>query len=190
MGASQTQAGSRRCSYSDPWRTCGMRSSFLFQVVALDSARVVIGSSRRPGVSELASALRARPADPVLVAEDRSARGVRDQSGPEPRSVRAGSAAERRTVDNSGHERTPNVHRNRRSSHLQDPDLGRRRPSMWSSSLPNHAVMILGGDPFFASVGLPTLRPPRLVALARPAPAPDTCEPPAHRQPAVGAWPR
>jgi hypothetical protein len=78
---------------------------------------------------------RARPADRSLVAEDRSAGGVRDQTGPEPRSVRAGSAAEGRTVDNSGQERTPNLHRNRRSSHLQPPDLGRRRQAKWSSSL-------------------------------------------------------
>ena len=39
---------------------------------------------------------RARPADRSLVAEDRSARGVRDQTGPEPLMlVRGGSATDR-----------------------------------------------------------------------------------------------
>jgi hypothetical protein len=40
----------------------------------------------------------------------------------------------------------------------------------WSSSLPTHAVMILGDSPLFASVELPAPRPPRLGAPARPAP--------------------
>src|SRR5215216_4902528 len=53
--------------------------------------------------------------------------------------VRAGSAAEWQTVDNGGQERSLDVRQTRRSLHLQPPDLGRRRPVQWSSSLPNHA---------------------------------------------------
>ena len=61
---------------------------------------------------EQKSALRARPADWSLVAEDRSAGGVRDWTGPDPRSVlgpwRTGTTGAR-TVTN-GHQR-PSDHR-------------------------------------------------------------------------------
>src|SRR4029450_4617257 len=50
--------------------------------------------------------------------------------------VRAWSAADRQTTDNSGHQRSGDVCRNRRSLDLQPPDLERRRGVMWSSSLP------------------------------------------------------
>ena len=50
--------------------------------------------------------------------------------------VRAGSAADGQTMDNSGHERALTDRRNRRSSDLQAPDLWRRRRPQWSSSLP------------------------------------------------------
>jgi hypothetical protein len=42
-------------------------------------------------------------------------------------SVRAGSAADRRTTDNSGQRWSPNVSQIHRSLHLQPPDLGRGR---------------------------------------------------------------
>jgi hypothetical protein len=60
------------------------------------------------------------PGSPILslAAEDRSAGGIRDRTGPEPRSVRAGSIAAGQTMDNGGHEWSPNIHRSRRSRSL------------------------------------------------------------------------
>ena len=72
MGASETEAGTRRSGYSDPWRTCGLRSGFLFQVVAWNSARAVIGSSHRPWSSSLHRPCRARPADRYLTRRTRA----------------------------------------------------------------------------------------------------------------------
>jgi hypothetical protein len=94
------------------------------------------------------------------------------------------------TADNSGQERSPDVRRTCRPLPLQLRDLVRSRRPQWSSSLPTRVVMILGGLPQFASAAPPALLRPRLVAPARPAPAPGTCEPLARRQPIVGAWPR
>jgi hypothetical protein len=58
--------------------------------------------------------------------------------------VRAGSAFERQTADNGGHQRSPRIHRNRNSVHLQHPDLVRRRQARWSSSLPTRLPRALG----------------------------------------------
>jgi hypothetical protein len=54
--------------------------------------------------------------------------------------VRAGSAVDRQTTDNSGHQRSADVRRNRRSLNLQPPDLERRRGVQWSSSLPTPTI--------------------------------------------------
>ena len=68
--------------------------------------------------------------------KDRSAGGVRDQTGPNNALVSAGSAVDRLTMDNSGQERTPGCRRSRRSLALQPPDLWWRRWALWSSNLP------------------------------------------------------
>jgi hypothetical protein len=60
--------------------------------------------------------------------------GRRAERGSPP--VRAGSAADRQTVDNSGQRWSPNVSQIRRSLHLWPSDLEWRRHATWSSSLP------------------------------------------------------
>jgi hypothetical protein len=70
-------------------------------------------------------------------APTRSAEGIRNRAGPEPAGT-CGSGpcwvrSRRQTTDNSGHQTFVG---NRRSSHLQPPDLIWRRRVQWSSSLP------------------------------------------------------
>jgi hypothetical protein len=77
----------------------------------------------RPG-----SALPCRPADRSLVAEDRSAAGVRDQTGPDP-SVRTGSVAHRDHRGTSGHQRSPTAKRTRSLMRFQLRQLVRRQPA-------------------------------------------------------------
>jgi hypothetical protein len=91
------------------------------------------------------SALPCPAADRCLVAEDRSAEGVRDRTGPNPFSVRAGPAAEGRTVDNDGQERSPNVRQTRRPLTLEPPDLGWRGQATRRSSLPSRLPRALRG---------------------------------------------
>ena len=99
-------------------------------------------------------------------------RSVPGRGGPERRrrprpdgtgtqSVRAGSASDRRTVDNSRHQRSLNVSQNRRSLHLQSLDLVWRRRALWSSSLPTRpprALRALSHEAVVTRTGL-TLRP-------------------------------
>jgi hypothetical protein len=68
------------------------------------------------------------PGRPIrsLVAEDRSAAGVRDRTGPEP-SVRAGSVAHRDHRGTDGPQRSPAAKRNRRSASLQVGQLAQRQ---------------------------------------------------------------
>ena len=72
----------------------------------------------------------------------------------------------------------------RRSLHLQLPGLVGRRRRRWSSN-PHRCGHDLDGSLPFASAQLPAPRRLRLLASARPAPAPGTCEPPARRPLAV-----
>jgi hypothetical protein len=68
------------------------------------------------------------PGRPIrsLAAEDRSAGGVRDRTGPEP-SVLAGSVAHRDHRGTDGHQRSPAAKRNRRSAGLQVTQLAQRQ---------------------------------------------------------------
>ena len=86
--------------------------------------------------ARLRSPCRARPADPVLVAEDRSAEGVRDRSqplvgGP----VRAGSAPHRSWRDSGGHQRSQQVQETAGHPGLHAHDLDRRSGEGASSRL-------------------------------------------------------
>jgi hypothetical protein len=86
--------------------------------------------------------------------------GPKRQRHPRPEgtgpSVRAGSAPDRRTMDNSGQEWSPNVSQIRRLLHLQLPDLGRRRQGQWSSSLPTSTSKAWCGQTLCAVQGRPT----------------------------------
>ena len=97
--------------------------------VGVGRARVT-GDRQEPCCStrRLDRPCRDRPADRSLVAEDRSAGGVRDRTGPDPAVdlalVRAGSARHREATVPAGHERSRPVRRKCRSPHLPGQDLG------------------------------------------------------------------
>jgi hypothetical protein len=102
MGASETEAGTHRSSDSDPWRTCGLRSGFLFQAVALGTQHKRLSVVAPSLVSELALALPCRPANRSLVADP---------------PVHGGYTRSRQVEERNGHERSPRELRNRRSAH-------------------------------------------------------------------------
>jgi hypothetical protein len=107
----------------------------------------------------------------------------RDRSPP----VHGRYTSNRQVGECKGHGRSPRELRNAGQTASAAATQATLQVAGQSSSLPTHSVMILDGSPLFASVDLPALRPPRLAAPARPAPAPGTCEPPARRQPDGGA---
>jgi hypothetical protein len=113
-----------------------MPSELRVRPLALDDtlADLALGAGGRLVEACIGLAVPGRPIRP-LVAEDRSAEGVRDQTGPDPRSA-LGPHPMGKTADNSGHERSPNARQCRRSLDLWPPDLGRGRQATWSSSLP------------------------------------------------------
>jgi hypothetical protein len=110
----------------------------LLLAVSPASARS-LGEGEQGGSPRRHRPCRARPADRTLVAEDRSAGGVRDRTGPEPAAlrvalVRAGSVRHREPLVLGGHERSRPLEENRRSAHLHGQVLGKRsRPRAGSS---------------------------------------------------------
>jgi hypothetical protein len=120
----------------------------------------------------------------VLVAEDRSVRGVGGRRGTGalvgPWWVRIRRVNRGQQVDSNGHRPHIPPAAHRPSRHLTSW-LGDRRRGVRVSPL---AVTTLGG-PLPACAELPGPRRPRLGAPARPVPAPGTCEPPAHPRPAA-----
>jgi hypothetical protein len=93
-----------------------------------------------------------------------------------PRPVRAGSATDGQTTDNSGQERYPNVSQTRRSLHLQPSDLVGRRRATWSSSLPTHHLARASPQARVADeLRAPAHRRPRLHSVGA---SPGTSSPP------------
>jgi hypothetical protein len=87
---------------------------------------VVLGGLRRPGFDRLC---RARPADRSLVAEDRSAAGVRDQTGPG-----LGPCWVRGAPGPQGHERSPTVTNDEENLQVDEPSAQAARTTAGSES--------------------------------------------------------
>jgi hypothetical protein len=92
--------------------------SFAQVAVAILQKQALVQNPDKDEVAVLIGlALSGRPIR-SLVAEDRSADGVSDRTGPD-LSVRAGSVPQRSTTGIGGHQRSLTVQRNRRSPALQ-----------------------------------------------------------------------